>query len=81
MISPTPIMARHVGERREVARGADRALRRHHRGQQAARQHRFQQRDVAGRTPEAPCARLASFSAIISRTTGTASARRRRRHG
>ena len=29
---------------------------------------------VAGRTPDAPCARLASFSAIISRTT---SARRR----
>ena len=27
-------------------------------------------RCVASRTPEAPCARLASFSAIISRTTG-----------
>ena len=26
---------------------------------------------VSGRTPEAPCARLASFSAIISRTTAT----------
>ena len=26
---------------------------------------------VSGRTPEAPCARLASFSAIISRATAT----------
>ncbi len=26
---------------------------------------------VSGRTPEAPCARLASFSAIISRTMAT----------
>ena len=26
---------------------------------------------VSGRTPDAPCARLPSFSAIISRMTGT----------
>ena len=58
---------RHVGERREIARGADRALRRHDR-HQPARQHRLEQRAAsAGRTPEAPWARLASFSAIISR--------------
>ena len=28
-------------------------------------------RTVAGCTPDAPCARLPSFNAIISRTTGT----------
>ena len=35
---------------------------------------------VCGRTPEAPRARLASFSAIISRTFAAPSARRRRPH-
>ena len=39
--SPSPsIDRRHVGERREVARGADRALHRHHRGH-AALEHRL----------------------------------------
>ena len=42
-------------------------------------EHRLQQSPrVSGRTPEAPCARLASFSASISRTIGSGTARRRR---
>ena len=62
---------RHMGERREIARGADRALRRNHR-RHAAIEHRRDAVDASrGRTPEAPCARLPSFSAIISRVTGT----------
>ena len=61
---------RHVGERREIARGADRALARHDRDQAASPASLPAWRCVSGRTPEAPCARLASLSAIISRTTG-----------
>ena len=61
---------RHVRQRREIARGADRALARHHRDQVRVASMRLEQRARSrGRTPEAPCARLASFSAIISRTT------------
>ncbi len=70
----------HVGQRREVARRADRALRRDHRRQPLA-SIASSSATVSGRTPEAPCARLASFSAIISRTTAPASARRPRPHG
>ena len=65
---------RHVRERREIAGCADRALARHDRHQARWRACASSMAIVAGRTPEAPWARLASFSAIISRTT---SARRR----
>ena len=59
-----------MGERREIARRADRALRGDDR-RDAARQHRLEQGERLRRTPEAPCARLASFSAIISRVVAT----------
>ena len=62
---------RHVGERREIARGADRALAPGRPGSGRWPASLRAARRVAGRTPEAPCARLASFSAIISRATGT----------
>ena len=71
-------------ERREIARGADRALAGNDRDH-AAREHRLRAvSSVSGRTPEAPCARLPSFSAIIRRVTATggrlADAGRMRQH-
>ena len=59
---------RHVRERRKVAGGAGRALRRHHRDRRPRTSIASSRSSVSSRTPEAPCARLASFSAIISRT-------------
>ena len=61
---------RHVRERRQVARRADRALRRHvrHAGRRCAP--RAACRSPPRARPNAPRARLAAFSASISRTTG-----------
>ena len=68
----------HVGERREVARGADRALHRHDRGH-AAREHRLRAaRRAASARPRRRGRARASFSAIISRDDGARGRRRRR---
>ena len=70
--SPTPIMRRrHVRQRRQVARGADRTLARHHRRQVPSPAAPRAGARSRARTPDAPWARLASLSAIISRATAT----------
>ena len=63
---------RDVGQRREVARRADRALGRDH-GQDAALEHRQQQLDDLPRTPECPRRSDAASSASIPRTTSSGS--------
>ena len=59
----------HVGERREVARGADRALHGDDGQRRPARASPSSSATISQRTPEAPRPSDSSFSAIISRTT------------
>ena len=71
---PTPISARgDVGQRGQVARGADRALARDHRQGVVGEQAQERRRSVARRTPERPRPRLAAFSTSTSRTVVSSS--------
>ena len=62
-----------MGERREIAGGADRPLAGNDRDKARFRGSAARCSMVDQRTPEAPCARLASFSAMTRRTTATGS--------
>ena len=64
---------RQMRERRQITRGADRALCRHHRQQASSASRRRRPSIVSGRTPERPRPRLAALSTRTKRTRSSPS--------